>query len=174
MKNTIIKTKRFTLRPVQKKDSSSLAKNVNDKEIARNTISIPYPYTLKDAHCWINKNSRLRKSKEPKEINFVIDIKGEVAGAVGLTDIEGHEAQIGYWLGRNYWGQGLITEAVKAVTQFGFNKLKRVRIYAYVFPFNKASRRVLEKAGYQFEGILKKNTKKNGKFIDDYLFAKVK
>ena len=170
----IIKTKRFILRPPQKSDAGSLAKNINDKEIARNTISIPYPYKPKDARRWIAKNIRARKNKKLKEINFIIDIDGEAVGGVGLVNIEGHEAEIGYWLGRTYWGKGIMSEAIKVVTKFAFSKLGRARVYAYIFPFNKASMRVLEKAGYKFEGILRKNTKKYGRFIDDYLFAKVK
>jgi len=67
-----------------------------------------------------------------------------------------------------------MTQAVKLVTKFGFEKLKLRRIYAYIFSFNKASMRVLEKNGYKLEGILKKDTKKDNKFLDCYLFAKVK
>jgi len=105
-------------------------------------------------------------------MNFVIDIKGEVAGSVGFNKIEGYKAEVGYWLARKYWGRGIMTKAVKLVTQFGFKKLKLRRIYAFVFTSNKASMNVLKKAGFKIEGLLKKNAKKGGKFLDDYLFAK--
>ena len=171
---TIIKSKKFILRPFKRGDENSLRENINNKKIYRNTLDIPYPYTLKDAKDWISRNLREMRRKKPTMINLVIDINGEVAGGIGLNKIEGHKAEIGYWLAEKYWGQGIMTQAVKLMTKFGFEKLKLKRIYAYVFSFNKASKRVLEKAGYKFEGILRKNTKKDNRFIDDYLFAKAK
>jgi RimJ/RimL family protein N-acetyltransferase len=170
----IIKSKEFILRPFRKGDEKSLAENINNKNIYRNTLSIPYPYTLKNAQEWVMKSLKEAKKKKPARISFVIEINGGVAGSVGLSKIEGHKAEIGYWLAEKYWGRGIMTKAVKLVTKFGFDKLKLKRIYAHVFSFNKASKRVLEKAGYKFEGILRKNVKKDGKFLDAYLFAKVK
>lgn len=170
----IIKSKDFILRPFRKGDEKSLAENINNRNIYRNTLLIPYPYTLKDAGEWITKNLKEARKKRPKEINFVIDINGEVAGSIGFSRIEGHKAEIGYWLAEKYWGRGIMTQAVKLITKFGFEKLKLRRIYVHAFFFNKASMRVLEKAGYKFEGILRKNAMKDGKFIDDYLFAKVR
>ena len=170
----IIKSKNFILRPYKKGDERSLVKNINNKKISRNTATIPYPYTLKDAKEWIARNLREAKKKRPTIINFVIDINGEVAGSAGFHKIEEHKAEIGYWLAEKYWGQGMMTEVVKLITKFGFKRLKLKRIYGLVYSFNKASMRVLEKAGYKFEGILKKNSKKANRFIDDYLFAVVR
>ena len=167
-------TRRLILRDITMKDVKEIVENANDPEIFYFTASIPYPYTLKDAKEWIRKNLKEAKKKKPKQINFVIDINGEVVGGIGLNKIEGHKAEIGYWLAEKYWGQGIMTQAVKLVTGFGFKKLKLKRIYARAFSFNKASKRVLEKAGYKLEGILRKNTKKDNKFIDDYLFAKIR
>ncbi len=171
---TVIRSKRFILRPFRRGDEESLAENINNKKIYRNTFCIPYSYTSKDAREWITKNLKEMKNKKPKEINFVIDINSEVAGSIGFSKIEGHKAEIGYWLAEKYWGRGIMTQAVKLITKFGFEKLKLRRIYAYVFFFNKTSMRVLEKAGYKFEGILRKNVIKDSKLIDDYLFAKVR
>ena len=171
---SVIKSKEFILRPFRRGDEKSLAGNINNKKIYRNTAVIPYPYNLKDAKNWILKNLKESKKKNPKMINFVIDINGEVVGSVGLSDIKEFKAEIGYWLAEKYWGRGIMTKAVKLVTKFGFDKLKLKRIYAFVFPFNKASMKVLKKAGYKFEGILRKNSKKDGKFLDDYLFSKIK
>ena len=170
----VIRSKHFILRPFKRGDEASLAENINNKKIYRNTLLIPYPYTLKDAKEWIAKNLKNLKKEKATMVNFVIDIRGEVAGSVGFSKIEGHKAEIGYWLGKKYWGQGIMTEAVKLATKFGFEKLKLKRIYAYVFPWNKASMRVLEKAGYKLEGVLKKHVEKDNKFVDDYLFAKVR
>lgn len=170
----IIKSKKFILRPFRKDDEKSLAKNINNKKIYQKTLTINYPYTLKDAREWIAQNLKEIKKKKPKKVYFAIDIKGEVVGGIGLRNIEDYKAEIDYWLAEKYWGQGITTKAVKLVTKFGFERLKIERIYAYTFSFNKASQRVLEKAGYKFEGRLKKNSKKDNKFIDDFLFAKVK
>lgn len=171
----LIKTKKFILRPYRKSDAASLAKNINDKGIERNTLTIPYPYKLKDARQWLKGIIKDNSKKKPERVHFVIDINDEVAGCVALSKIiYGHKASIDYWLARPYWGKGVMTMAVKIVTDFGFKKLRLKRIDARVFYYNKASKRVLEKSGYKLEGLLKKFGKKDNEFIDEYLFAKVK
>jgi RimJ/RimL family protein N-acetyltransferase len=169
----IIKSKNFILRPFRRGDEASLIKHINDKFIAKNTLHIPYPYTLKDAKKWINHNLELSKKRNKQEINFAIEVNGEVVGGIGLGYIDNCSAEIGYWLGRRYWGQGIMTEAVKLVTKYAFEKLGLKRVYAYVFWGNKQSVRVLEKNGFKLEGKLKKYAKKGNKFLDALLFAKV-
>ncbi|MFH0868271.1 MAG: GNAT family protein [Candidatus Woesearchaeota archaeon] len=170
--NKIIKSKKFILRPYRKGDEESLIKNINDKVIYRYTCNIPYPYKQKDAKQWIARCKKRNKKKT--EINFAIDINRKVVGGAGFLNIENHKAEIGYWLGKKYWGKGIVTEAVKLVTNFGFKKLHLKRIYATVFLKNKASARVLEKNGYKREGIMRKFHLKDGKFLDAILYAKVK
>ena len=170
----IISSKRFILRPFRKGDEKSLMKNINNRTIAQNTLRIPYPYKLKNARWWINHNLKLNRKKKKTEINFAITVKGEVIGGIGLDRIYGHSAEIGYWLGKKYWGQGIMTETVKLVTKYGFEKLGLRRIYAFAFPSNKASVGVLKNAGFEYEGKLRKHVKKGNKFLDDLLFAKVK
>ncbi len=171
---TIIKSKRFILRPFRKGDEESSIRNINNRTIARNTLSIPYPYRLKDARSWISRNLKLARKKKKTEINFAIVINDEVIGSIGLNKIYGHSAEIGYWLGKKYRGQGIMTEAVKLITKYGFQKLKLRRIYAYIFAWNKASAAVLKGNGFKYEGRLKKHSKKANKLLDDLLFAKVK
>jgi len=152
-----------------------LARNLNDKQIAKTLLTVPYPYTLRDAKQWIKKNLKELKKKQPDMLSFVIDIGGKVVGAVAFHKIEtGHQAEIGYWLAKKYWGQGIMTEAVRKVTDFGFKGQGLKRIYAYVFALNQASMKVLKKAGYKLEGILRKHAKRGKKFLDDYLFAKTR
>ena len=170
----VIKTEKFILRSYRKGDEESLAKNIYDKTIARSTLRIPYPYTLKDAKEWVRKNLKENRKKKPDEINFVVDINGEVAGGIGLSEIKDYQAEIGFWVASKYRNKGITTLALKKVTKFGFEKIKLRRIYACVFPFNKASMRVLKKNGYKLEGILRKEIKKGNKLLDNYLFAKVK
>lgn len=170
----IIKTKYFTLRPLRKSDAKTITRNINDKTIAHNLLSLPYPYTIDDAYDWLRRVRNVARRKKRTEINFGIEIDGEIVGGVGIFKIHGHKAEIGYWLARKYWGKGIMTKVVKEITKFGFGKLGLRRIYAHVFPYNKGSMRVVEKAGYKLEGILRKNVMKDGKPIDEYLFAKVR
>ncbi|PJA11681.1 MAG: hypothetical protein COX65_09825 [Elusimicrobia bacterium CG_4_10_14_0_2_um_filter_56_8] len=101
-------------------------------------------------------------------------MEGRVAGSVGLSGICGHRAELGYWLGVEYWGQGIVTEAVKMVTRYAFKELGLRRVYAHVVPANKASARVLEKAGYKYEGLLRKHAMKRGKTFGLLLYAKIR
>lgn len=164
-----IKTKKFILRPFQMSDAEEIAKNINDKIIARNLLTVPYPYKLKDAKEWLGM-------KKKDNINFCIEINGEVSGSVSFNRIiKNHKAELGYWLARKHWGQGIMSKVVKEMVKFGFNELKIKRIYAGVFSFNKASMGVLKKNGFKFEGILKKNARKmDSNLLDEYLFAKIK
>jgi ribosomal-protein-alanine N-acetyltransferase len=172
---TIIKSKKFILRPFRKGDQTSLVKNINNRKISRNTLSIPYPYRMSNARSWINYNLKLDKKKKKEEINFVIDMGGEVIGSIGLRKIKaGHMAEVSYWMGEKYRGQGIMTSVLKEITKYGFNELKLIRMEIGIFPFNQASRRVAEKNGYKYEGRMRKYVLKNKKFIDALLFAKVR
>lgn len=172
---TTIKSKKFILRPFRMSDAESVQKHVGHKAVIRNLSNLPYPYTLKDARFWLNEKLSEYRQKEPADIVFAIEIDGEAAGSIGLHKIvRGHKAEMGYWLGQKYWGGGVMTDAVKSIVSFGFKDLKLRRIYARVYPFNKGSMRVLEKNGFKFEGIAKKETKKENKFIDAHIFAKVR
>ncbi len=170
---TVIRSKKFILRPFKKGDESSLLENINNEKIARNTLRIPYPYKLKDACLWINRNLKLNKKKKKTKISFAIDINGEVVGGIGLDKIENHKAEIGYWLGEKYWGREIMTSAVKILTEYAFKRLKLKRVHARVFFFNKASARVLRKAGYKLEGRLRKDVFKDNKLIDSLIFSKI-
>jgi len=175
MKISEIKSKKFTLRPFRKGDELSLAKNINNKNIYKNTANIPYPYTLKDAKDWVSRNLKNEKEKTPNSIHLALIVGGEVAGSVSLMNIKlKHKAEIGYWLAEQYWGKGIMSQAVKLVTDFGFKKLKLKRIYAHTFSFNKGSSRVLEKSGFKPEGILRKHHMKDGKLMDLCVFGKVR
>lgn len=164
----------FTLRNYRKGDEMSLQKNINDRNIYRFTSKIPYPYTITDAKKWVESFVKFEKKKDKKSYKLAIDINGGVAGGVGFDPIEGHKAEIGYWLARRYWNNGIMTKAVGIFTKFGFGKLKLKRITAHVFSKNIASVIVLEKNGYKFEGILRKHELKDGKYFDSLLYAKVR
>lgn len=136
--------------------------------------SVPHPYSLAEAKKWIKKTIAVNK-KNPNKINLAIVIDGEVVGGIGgKIHPLGHKMEFGYWLAEKHWGKGIVTEVVKIFTNYFFKKRKLKRIEAKTFTANKASMRVLEKNGFKFEGILKKDIQKNGKIYDAHLFAKVK
>ena len=112
--------------------------------------------------------------KNAKSLSFIVDINGDAAGEIDLLLEDKHKAKISYWLGKKYRGQGIMTKAVKLFTNYAFNKYKIKRIYGYVRTFNKPSLKVLKNAGYKLEGILRKNKFKEGKYLDDMVWAKVK
>lgn len=158
------------LRPFRLSDSEILAALCNNRKIWDNVRDyIPFPYTEKDAvdfieHCIC----------EDPQVTFAIEYYSEFAGCIGLvrqTDVYRLTAEIGYWIGEPYWGQGIATRAVRLITDYGFNDLDLVRIYTGVFDFNKASQKVLEKAGYKLEYISEKSVFKNNKICDEYRYS---
>ena len=163
------------IRTYREDDAESLARSVNNDKISRNTLHIPYPYTLDDA------KTRIAKClSEPECFHFPIADATGVIGAIGFKraepgfqDVQKHVAEIGYWLAEEYWGRGIITEAVSVFTQWGFEELGLRRICAAVFATNPASVRVLEKSGYEFEGRERARYFRGGQLIDGLLYAKV-
>ncbi|HVG18308.1 MAG TPA: GNAT family N-acetyltransferase [Blastocatellia bacterium] len=165
-----LKLSRSTVRNWRRGDEESVARHANNYKIWRNLRDmIPYPYTLADARRWIEK-----EASEASSTNYAIDVGGAAVGAIGLTlydDVFRRSAEIGYWLGEEYWGKGIVTEAVQALTDYAFSNFDLRRIYAGVFEWNLASMRVLEKAGYQFEARLRKHVTKEGETIDQFIYA---
>ena len=164
---------RCVVRCFRPDDAPSLARHANNRAI---WISLrdqfPHPYTLADAERWIGETTGL----EPPT-HFAIAVDGAAVGAVGLhlkKDIRRRTAEIGYWLGEEFWGRGITTEAVRAVTRDAFARFDLVRLYAGVFEGNRASMRVLEKAGYTREALLRKAVVKDGRTLDLVLYAVVR
>ena len=171
----IIKGKNFLLRPFKKPDYKVLARKINHKDIYRYTLHIPYPYKTSDAVKWLNRIVNQYKRKSPTNFHLAVDIDSEVSGCVSLMKIEpGHKAEIGYWLAKEYWGQGIMSNAVSKILTLGFREFKLKKVYAYVFLNNKGSYKVLIKNGFKKEGLLIQHTKKDGKLRDEYLLAKIK
>jgi [ribosomal protein S5]-alanine N-acetyltransferase len=132
---------------------------------------IPSPCTEKDAEEFI-----LFCQKENPQGNFVIEYKNELVGVIGLVpqrDVYRLSAEIGYWIGEHYWGLGIASRAVNLIIDYGFNQLKLLRIQTGVFDYNNASKRVLEKNGFKFEGIFEKSVIKNNIICDEYRYAKI-
>jgi RimJ/RimL family protein N-acetyltransferase len=171
----IIKSKRFILRPYGKGDEKDIVDYANDRAVSRYMINIPYPYKIKDAKKWIRKCIKESKRKKKRFVSFALEFDGKLIGGIGLDPIiEDHKAEIGYALGKKYWNKGLMTEALKLVTDFGFKEFRLKRITAHVITKNKASAKVLKKNGYKLEGTLRKHNLKDGRFYDAWIYAKVK
>ncbi|RYU87918.1 N-acetyltransferase [Mucilaginibacter terrigena] len=165
-----IKGSQFTLRYWQATDAISLQKHANNPKVPAYLLDrFPSPYTLADAEEFIG----LMLKQEPKT-NFVIEINGEAAGGIGLefrTDVYRKSPLIGYWLAEQYWGNGIITEAVKLVTDYAFNNFDIICIMAFIFSNNTASMRVLEKAGYIKQAELKQTVIKNGEIMGEDVYV---
>jgi RimJ/RimL family protein N-acetyltransferase len=175
IKDIKLTTERLILRPLIDSDADNIAKAANNKNIYDNTLTIPYPYKKKDAREWIESLEKHYQSDYPDKVNLGIELEGKIIGVISLNSIEkNHKAEIGYWLSENYWGKGIMSEAVSTMIEFGFSKLKLKRIYAKTFTFNPASGKVLEKNGFEKEGLLKKEVVKDGRYLDAFLFGLIK
>ena len=162
---------RCTIRDYRPSDAESLAKHANNRKIWLGLRdAFPHPYTIEDA------NNFLQGSIPGlPRIHFCIEIGGEAVGGIGLRpgeDVHRHTAEFGYWLAEEFWGQGIMSEAVPAFVNYCFKEFSLNRIFAMPHSKNPASVRVLEKAGFTLEGRLHKNVVKDGQVLDSLLYAK--
>jgi RimJ/RimL family protein N-acetyltransferase len=161
------------LRAPQPDDATALAKHANDRDVWINLRDrLPHPYTIEHAREWIDS-----VAGQTPRLSFIIDLNGEAMGGIGLTpgtDIERCSAEVGYYVGKEYWGRGICTAALQRITQYAFEDLGLLRVFATPLTWNPASFRVLEKAGYQREGIMRNACIKDGKVVDMALYAKIK
>lgn len=168
---TILQHENITLRPFRETDIPQLAKIANNKKIYDNVRDMfPHPYAEENAEKFING---FANSHEKQRI-FAIEYEGKLAGAMGIhprDDIYRKSGEIGYWLGEEFWGKGIATAGVKLLLPYAWKELDLVRIFAGVFAYNKGSARVLEKCGFELEGILKKAVFKNGEIYDEHHYA---
>jgi RimJ/RimL family protein N-acetyltransferase len=151
-------------------DEAALARHANSRAVWLNLRDrFPHPYTLADAEDWV----RFASAQQP-ETNFAIEAGGEAVGGIGFVlheDVERCSAEIGYWLGEAVWGRGIATAAVRAATAYAFPTYRLTRVYAVPFARNRASCRVLEKAGYVLEARLRRSAIKDGLVLDQLLYA---
>lgn len=153
-------------------DAKDLAKTLSNTKIQDNLRDgLPYPYTEQDGIAYI---SAMLSADENDTFAFAITVEEKAVGSIGVfrqSNIHRQTAEMGYYIAEEYWGQGMMTEAVKQVCRYVFEKSDIIRIYAEPFAYNAASCRVLEKAGFQYEGTLRKNAVKNGKIIDMKMYS---
>ena len=158
------------LRPWQESDLHDLVQHANNAKVAGfMTNRFPYPYTEAAGREFLT----LATAQDPIQL-FAIAVAGRVAGAIGIhpqTDVSCKNAEIGYWLGETYWGQGLATKAVKQMIVYGFRNFDILRIYGRVFGNNPASARVLEKCGFKKEAHFHQTIFKNGVLLDELIYG---
>ena len=163
------------LREWKLSDSKSLASAIGNKKVLDNLRDgVPYPYTEKDGEEFITSILSADKSST---FAFAVDMDGRAVGSITVfrqSNIHFRTAELGYYLAEEYWGRGIMTDAVKQVCKYVFDNSDIIRIYAEPFADNFASCRVLEKAGFSLEGLMRANAIKNGKIRDMKLYALIK
>ena len=160
----------FILRPWHINDLDSLVKYANNPNIAKYlTDGFPYPYSKENGKEFI-KNAT---ADDPVHI-FAIDINGEAVGGIGIhpqTDIQKKNAELGYWLAEPFWGKGIMTKAIKQITDFAFSTFEINRVFARPFGNNPGSQNILEKNGFVLEARFDKTLIKNGQLLDELIYA---
>ena len=160
-------------RPFATSDCEALRRLADNPRVSANLRDqFPSPYTRADAELWIDLNL-----KRSTQTSMAITVGGEFAGGIGIVlgdDIHRYSAEIGYWLGESYWGQGIVTSCLIDFCPWVFDNFNVNRLFAGVFDNNPGSARVLEKAGFEYEGRLRSAVTKRGRTFDELLYAKIR
>ena len=168
-----LKLQTCTVRSWDWRDRDAIVRHANNRNVWINLRDrFPHPYTTADARRWLE----MVVGSKP-ETNFAISVAGEAVGGIGFTvqsDVARRSAEIGYWLGESFWGRGIATDALIAVTDYAFSNYDVCRLFAHVFAWNGASARVLEKAGYVCEGRMRNSVTKDGQTIDQLMYAMIR
>jgi len=165
----------INIRSWKMEDAESLAKALNNKKIQDNLRDgLPFPYTVSDAKDFI---SAMLAADSNSTFAWAITVDDVAIGSIGVfrkENVHRLTAEMGYYIAEEYWGKGIATEAVRQVCAYIFENTDIVRIFADPYDFNTGSCRVLEKAGFVYEGTLRKHALKNGQIIDMKLYAIIK
>jgi RimJ/RimL family protein N-acetyltransferase len=145
----VLETERLVLRAPRARDAKAITGLINDRRIAENTARIPHPYTLADAHDFV-----AHVNHDPAEPSFLITLaNGAIIGGCGIGVSRDGDPELGYWIGVQHWGRGYATEAARALIDHAFEELGCARLASGARVSNPASRRVLEKCGFQWTGV---------------------
>ena len=163
----------WTIRPWRLNDAKSLAKHANNRRVwLALRDAFPHPYAADDGNKFLQNATTAQPTTD-----FCIEVDDAAVGGIGIhlgRDVHRHTAEFGYWLAEDFWGRGIMSEAVAAFTNFCFENFPLRRIYAEPFSNNPASARVLEKTSFVLEGRLRNNVIKDGKILDSLLYARTK
>jgi ribosomal-protein-alanine N-acetyltransferase len=165
------------LSAIRQTDKPALLEHLHSKDVYKTTLNIPHPYLEAHADSWIQK--RIEQTERLGiEVCFAIrDAKARLIGVVSADSLEPgttHRAEIGYWLARPFWGQGIMTDAVRTYVRYAFDELGLLKLTAHTFEFNAGSARVLEKNGFKLEGRLRKHFRKDGDLLDARFYGLLK
>ena len=163
----------FLIRDLTRADSAAITRHADNPAIAATLRDLfPSPYNENDARAFIH-----RVNGENPPAAYAIASPEEAIGVIGYIggqDVYRYSAEVGYWLGEEYWGRGIMTEAVRIFSDHLFATYEFKRLFAGIFSSNPASARVLEKAGYTCEGTLRAHVTKNGELLDEHLYARLR
>jgi RimJ/RimL family protein N-acetyltransferase len=158
------------IRSFRRDDVAALVKYANNRNVSANLMErFPFPYTEANARRWLELVAAMEV-----ETAFAIADADELIGGIGLMlreEVFRRTAEVGFWLGEPFWNRGIATRAVRAMVDWGFSELDLERIQARVFEENRASARVLEKAGFSYEGRLRRSVTKRGRTFDQFVYA---
>ncbi len=164
-----------TIRKWKISDAKDLSVALSNPKILKNLRDgLPYPYTEKDGEEYI---TAMLSADENNTFAFAIALDDKVIGSIGIfrqENIHRQTGELGYYISEDYWGKGIMTEAVRQICGYVFENSDIIRIYAEPFAYNIASCKVLEKAGFKYEGTLRSNAVKNGKVIDMKMYSLLK
>ena len=173
----IIVTDHIHLSQFTPTDQTACLEHFKAKEIYDRTLRIPFPYTEADFRTWLEIVENATK-QQGQPVHWAIrDGEGFLIGGFGFDGFQigrSHQAEIGYWLAKPFWGRGIMTSVVRRACEFAFAEFGLVKIMAHVFADNESSAKVLEKCGFVQEGFLRKHHRKDGNFLDARLFALLK
>ncbi|MDD3160101.1 MAG: GNAT family protein [Candidatus ainarchaeum sp.] len=163
---------KINLRELKNSDVNSIYENAKDPELAKYYL-LPIPYEFNHAVELITITNNKLQTKEAISLGIEDKITKQIIGLVSLSFINfsNNTAEIGYWIGKKYWNQGIMTESINLILNFAFNDLKLKRVYARVMHPNMASSRLLENSGFKYEGQVRKGTYRNDVWVNDLFYS---
>lgn len=162
-----LETARLILRTPIASDAPQLYHLARDKRVSENLLNMPHPYERHDADVWIERCRERYQRGDGITLAIINKFEQRFIGSIGIyANYQHQRAEIGYWLGVDYWGRGFMPEAVECILEYGFRVMRLNRIYATYFSGNEASRRVMEKVGMHYEGMQRQAVLKWGAYKD--------
>jgi len=169
-----LETDRLTLRPFEQEDAHRIRDLANDKQLA-SILGLPYPYTIQHAQEWFGIQSDQINNGTEYPLAIISKEISEIIGTITLRIDKGNnKGELGYWIGREYWGRGFATEAIDRIIQFGFSHLNLNKIWASVVESNMPSSHVLKRNGLNKEGILLQDRLLNDEYVDIHVYGLLK
>ncbi len=168
-----ITTDRLILRPFTLDDADDVARMCGTGVIQRNVLSLPYPYTRDNAVSWISNHARRREDGSCYDFAVTDKDTGALYGSISLVMRvkDSPTAEMGYWIGEEFWNRGYATEAARGLIEYAFSEMMLHRVFAQHFGSNIASGRVMQKAGMKYEGTMKDQFFKNGRYEDMVIYG---